>query len=428
MRSFLPVLILLLSTLLLKAQNYEATKNLIAMSQYTQAKEAIDRAMSNAAFISKAEAFIQKAAIYAGLAADPSRQGTTAADQLLAEADRAFKKYQEMDPEESLLSDVIYKPTPINIYAGFFASGYRDYEIKNWKPGFEKFKKVIEYSDMLAAKRIIGTDLDTNSILLAGITAEGAGLRDEAVKYYERLADLMISNPEYEGLYHFMVSYYAARNDLDKFEKYRIIGRKLYPNSQYFSYDKVDFAIGREPDLNKKIKALESILAADPSNEKANSILAGIIYDALNPVNPGPLPANAAELEAKMIALFKNEALLKPGDEAPWVSIGDHFIYKSIRLDAARQKAANAKSKTDELDRQYDSAYNAAREPYAKAAEIIAAKTELTPAQKQNYKKISGYLADIANYNKDKFKRNSAEWINYEAEEKKWNDAYQSVR
>ena len=88
-----------------------------------------------------------------GLATDPATKGTPAGDQLVMDADAAFNKYREMDPSMALLTDPIYQNAPINIYSALFSSGYKDYEAKNWQAGFQKFKKVVEYSDLLISKK-----------------------------------------------------------------------------------------------------------------------------------------------------------------------------------------------------------------------------------------------------------------------------------
>ena len=106
-----------LSVLSTKAQNYESIKNMVILQQYKKAKEELDKGMANAKFISKPEAFILKATIYAGLSTDAGTKGTATGDQLTTEADAAFAKYREMDPAMVLLKDAVYRNGPINIYS-----------------------------------------------------------------------------------------------------------------------------------------------------------------------------------------------------------------------------------------------------------------------------------------------------------------------
>jgi len=444
MKKILLVATLSLPAFFLQAQDYTPVKNLLALQQYKKAKEDLDKGMGNAKFASKPEAYILKTAIYSGMAADPATKGTPAGDQLLTEAEAAFKKYREMDPSLALLSDPVYQNGPIGIYSGLFSSGYKDYERKNWQEGAEKFKRVIEYSDLLISRKIITIAADTNSLLLAGITAENNKNNDDAAKYYGRVADLKVSGPDYEGIYRFLVRHYFSKKDMANFEKYKAMGVQLYPTSEFFTYDKADFAIGLEEDFNKKVKSLEELLAADPNNDKAYELLGEVIYDTLNSRKEGAVqPANAADLEKTMINAFTKAAALKPGSETPLLFTADHYITKSIKLsDEKDAHAAAMKTRTkpgaqpskedaakrDALDQQYVSLLESAREPYEKAVVILAKKENMTRLDKQQYKKAVGYLGDIYGIKKNRTKGNAADQAKFAAEEKKWNDLYATLK
>ncbi|MEP7319936.1 MAG: hypothetical protein ABI921_14370, partial [Panacibacter sp.] len=163
MKKFLLLATLSLPVLSVVAQDYSTIKTIATLQQFKKAKEELDKAMSNSKYASKAEAYILKTAVYSGLASDPATKGTPAGDQLLTEAEAAFKKYREMDPSLALLSDPVYQNGPINLYTTLFTAGYKDYERKNWAEGAEKFKRVIEYSDLLINRKIITIAADTNS-------------------------------------------------------------------------------------------------------------------------------------------------------------------------------------------------------------------------------------------------------------------------
>ncbi|MBC7946705.1 MAG: hypothetical protein H7Y42_02415 [Chitinophagaceae bacterium] len=444
MKKFLLLSTGLILAFAMQAQNYDVIKNLLILNQYKKAKDDLDKAWGNAKFVSKPEAYLLKATIYGGLAMDSATRLTPDAPRILAEAETAFAKYREMQPDVALLTDPIYKNAPINIYSSLFTAGYKDYEAKSWQAGFDKFKKVVDLSDLMIDKKIIQVAADTNSLLLAGITAENAGLKEEAVKYYSRMADMKAGGQGFEGIYRFLVNYYAVKKDNANFEKYKAIGKQLYPESQYFTYDKVDFAVGLEEDINKKIRSLEETLAADPSNQKATLLLGEIIYDTLNSRKEGAVqPSNAADLETKMVAAFIKAASFKADDEIPYLFIGDHFINKSIRTNDAREAHAAAMkartkpgtqaskediAKRDALDNEYANTLDAAREPYEKAAAIFAKKEKLSGQDKQQYKKVSGYLGDIYMNKKIRAKGKPADQAKYAADEKKWNDVYDTIK
>jgi hypothetical protein len=444
MKKFLVLSIVLLPAFFVQGQTYESVKTLLALMQYKKAKDELDKGMTNAKFASKPEAYIQKTTAYSGVAIDPVTKGTAAGDQLTTEAEAAFAKYREMDPALSFLTDPIYQNGVINIYSSLFSSGYKDYDNKNWQTGFEKFKRVVEYSDLMIAKKIINVMADTNSVLLAGIMAEKSNNLDDAAKYYTRIADLKVTGPDYEGIYRFLVRYYFTKKDMASFDKYKAIGKELYPKSEFFDYDKIDFTVGLEDDFNKKTEALEKTLVTDPNNAKANELLGELIYDTLHSRKADAvMPANAAELEKKMIAAFIKSGELDPASERPFLFLGDHYISKSITANDARDafdkelkartKPGTPLSKADQqkknsLDQDYNDALEAAREPYEKAAAVFAKKEKLGVQDKQQYKKVTGYLADIYTSKKERAKGNAADQAKYAAEEKKWNDVYSSIK
>ncbi len=444
MKKILSLTTICLLAIGVSAQNYEKIKNMLIVSQYVKAKEDFDKAITNEKFAAKAEAYILKSAIYAGLANADENRGNPTGDQLITEADQAFTKYKQMQPGLDLVTDLIYQNAPLHLYSGYFYSGYSDYNDDKFDAAFPKFKKAAEYSDLLIEKKLLDSPVDTNVLILAGLTAQQSNNKEDAAKYYKRLADNRITGNGYEDIYKFLVSYSFEAKDITGFEKYKALGKELFPGSEYFEYDRVDFAAGLAPDFTSKIKALEEILAQEPDNYKANQILAEIIYDTLNPTKEGAvLPANADELEGKMINAFKKSAAAKPDSEIPYLYMGDHFINKAVEVNDERQahvKDMQARTKPgtkaspedikkrDALDKKYGDALVKAQEPYENAADLFSKKQDLNLREKQQYKKVVSYLSDIFAYKKVQAKGNAAEQAKFAAEEKKWNDRYESIK
>jgi hypothetical protein len=237
---------------------------------------------------------------------------------------------------------------------------------------------------------------------------------------------------------------------MEGFEKYKKIGKEVFPKSDYFDFDKVDFAVGLVNTFQEKLKAIDEVLATDPTNFKANQVLGEIIYDTLNPRDEEGviLPENYNELEKKMVDAFTRSSKVKPEYEIPLLYIGDHYINKASRVDEKRNKhAQDMKARTkpgtmaskedvakrDALDKEYWDTMDGAREPYLAAASIFAdrvTKGELEARDKQQYKKVTSYLSEIYGLKKvmaNKAK-NLADKAKWEAEEKKWNDRYESIK
>jgi hypothetical protein len=445
MKKILSLITISLAALAAGAQNYENIKTLVALTQYQKAKEELDKSMGNTKFAGKPEAYILKTSIYGALSMDDTKKGSAEADQLTTDGDLAFTKFKEMDPSMALLTDPIYQNGPLNIYYSYYVQGYALYTAKKWDAAYVKLKKAVDYSDLLVSKKILPNPIDTNVLILAGVTAENSSTKEEAIRYYTRLADAKITGDGFESVYRYLVSYYFGKKDIANFEKYKALGKETYPKSEFFTFDKVDFAVGLQEKLDDKIKAVEEILATDPSNFKANQVMGEIIYDALNPKeDTDPLPANAADLEKKMIAAFTKAAASKPNYENPYLYMGDHFINKAVKVNEEREKhAADMKTRTkpgtmaskedvakrDALDKKYGEELVQAQEPYEKAAAIFAQKGTLEIRDKQQYKKAVSYLADIFAFKKIQAKnKKSPDAAKYEAEEKKWNDLWESIK
>jgi len=409
-------LTMLMLALFLHAQNYDEIKQNVMLNQYKKAKEDLDKKMSNAKFASKPEAYILKSTIYAAMAADSSVKDTPEGATLRAESEAAFKKYQEMEPGMELAKDAPYKNALINIYTNLFNLGYKQYENKKTAEAFETFKRVDQYSALLTQQKLLNTSLDTNVVILAAVTAETSGNKEEAAKYYSRLADAKVKGENFESIYRFLVTYYFSKSDMANFEKYKELGRQVYPESEFFTYDKTDFAVGLENSFDKKMKSLEDVLAKEPGNYKANLSLGQLIYDTLNPkIEGSPLPSNAAELEKKMVDAFNKAAEAKPDEALPYLVIGDYYVM----LQAEKVK---------KTDKKYGEFLEAGRVPYEKAAAIFASKSSLNGSDKQQYKKAAGFLEDIYNYKKEQAKGKPADVAKYTAEAKKWGDLYGSIK
>ena len=426
------------------AQSYDAAKNMLALNQPRKAKEEVDKGMANSKYASKPEAYILKTSAYSQLALDNAVKGTPEAITLTKDAEDAFAKYRQMQPDYALLKDPIYQNGPINLYSSLFTIGYKDYEKKAWAQSFETFKRVVDVSDFLIAQKLMSVTVDTNSLILAGVTAESSKNDDEAAKYYTRLAEIKLKDKEYESIYRFLVNYNFRKNDMVNFEKYRKLGKELYPQSDFFDFDKVDFAVGLQETLPAKIKAVEAVLATDPNNYKANYLLGGLIYDTLNSSAEGAaVPANYDELEAKMVSSLQKANEINPSAENPMIYLGGHYINKSKRINEDRKKhAAEMKARTkpgtaaskedvqkrDALDKAYAQALESTIQPYEKAAAIYAAKPTLTLREKQQYKYIAADLGEIYAYKKTQAKGKPADLAKFTAEEKKWNDLYDSIK
>lgn len=417
MKQFILCLGFLTLVFFVNAQTYDEIKQNLILGLNKKAKEDIDKRMGNAKFAGKAEAYILKASIYSALAADSSTRLTPEAEILRGESEAAFKKYQEMEPSLEQLKDPVYLNGLSRIYTNLFSVGAKQYDEKKWPEAFETFKKMDGYSPVLSQSKVLKSPLDTTVVIYAGITAEQSNQKDEAAKYYGKLADAKVSDPSYEAVYQFLVRYYFTKKDMENFEKYKGLGKELYPKNSFFTYDKTDFAVGLESDFNSKMKALEEVLAKEPMDYKANFSLGQLIYDTLtSKVEGAVVPANVEELEKKMVGALSAAGEANKEDYFPYLFIADYFVIV---------KAENVKNKDKKKYAEY---LEIGREPYEKVAAFFAKKTSLNGSEKQQYRKAAGLLEDIYNFKVEQAKGKPAEIAKYTSEAKKWGDLYSSIK
>ena len=362
------------------SQNYDPVKTLVMLNQLDKAKTDLDKSFTNAKYTAKPEAYILKTAVYASVSMMDGKKDTPAAVQLVEEADAAFTKYRELDPALSLISEPIYQNGIIMLYSNYYTFGYSDYNNKSYDKALEKLKKAILYSDLLIKQKVLTSSLDTNVLILAAITAETGGYKDQAADYYTKLADAKVGGEGYEGVYRYLVTYHFGKKNMEAFEKYKKIGKEVFPKSDYFDFDKVDFAVGLVNTFTEKLAAIDEVLASDPTNFKANQVLGEIIFDTLNPRDEEGmvLPANYNELEKKMIDAFTRSSKARPDYEIPLLYIGDHYINKATRVEEKRNKHAQEMkartkpgtmaskedvAKRDALDKEYGDTMEGAKDP-----------------------------------------------------------------
>ncbi|WP_300599786.1 hypothetical protein [Niabella sp.] len=418
------------------AQKYDPIKGALLTNNITEARKLYDKESANEKFFSKPEGYIIKSYILAVDALDSAKAGD--AEKNREAGLEAFNKYKELDPSMKDLD--AYKNAPYQLYASYFNSGVADINAKNYEGAYAKFKNVVDLSDLLIAKKInLPGPIDTNAVYYAGVLAETNKHMDEAVKYNTRLADLKITGPNYEQVYQSLVRYYAGKNDDANFEKYRKLGKELYPQSEFFTYNKLDFAIGGSSSFEEKIANLEKITAATPDDYKANLALAEAIYQKLDQAKEGEeKPANAAELETKMLNALKKAESLNPGEMQPVLLQGDHFMIKASAKEEemrnAEKEVDNKGAKATAADKQkfadakkaYVAEYALAAEKFEKAADALGKVQQLDNQQKRQYRVIAGYLAQYYFFiGQDATGANKAK---YNALEKKYDTLYKSMK
>lgn len=582
------------------SQSLESVKTVVMLGQMDKAKADFDKAAANPKFLAKPEAYALKTAIYAALSMTDQNRNTSTGHALALEADAAFTKYKSLEPELTKFSEeTIYQNGPINIYSNYYNQGLASYNEMNWNEAIPKLQKAIDYSDFLIEKKLLPFPLDTNLLILTGVVGERAKNGEVTTMAYGRLVDAKVTGTDFEGVYQYLVRYYFQNKDLANFEKLKTMGAQLYPESDFFKLDRLDFAVGLVDGFTDKLNALNNEIDSLPNNYKAHELRWSFIYDELatldedisevlskefteikleseGGVSKIPCKVNGLDLSfvfdtgAANVSISLTEAayMLKNGKMSPddivgtsnmqdakgEISVGyivnlkelivaDYILknvkativqtanaplllgqsamkqlgkfqldltnnllilskspdskdYESRRNEIIQQKedlrkikpqleetmlvslnkcskikpqevknflflgsyyvgkkeAANEArikhnedmqkrtkpgtkalpadiAKRDQLDKEYQQTLEMILEPYLGAAAIYSAKTQLDAREKQQYKNIAGYLAEIYETKKKRAPKDKpAEAAKWAAEEKKWNEVYESIK
>ncbi len=440
------------------AQKYDEAKSLMMLQQFDKAKESVDKNWTNAKYLTKPEAYILKAAVYAQVGSDPAKGD--AGKAMIEEADKLYAEYLVKDPKRTLVMDPAYTNAPIVLYTNYINQGIAQYNLKEYPKALELFEKSLYYSNFLNETGIAKLPLDTTGELLAGAAAQNIGDKEHdkiAMSHYKKLADARVAGDDGNTIYRFLARKSFDYDDIDGFNKYMALGKELYPNEEFYTFSEEDFLFSIEDPIEKR-KRIEKKLVVDPNNYKVQAAYGEYLFEQLNPKDlEAPLPEGSAEMEAQMVKAFEKAGEIEPENPGSYMNLANHFMNKSIRSNnvlASHQKMMRDKQKANtpepvkgkptpkppapdpadvekrkELTAVYENEITIAGGYYEKASNIYAKKSEISGMDKQNYRNAVSYLIDINKELKNAAIRDkkTTDETKYAAAEKKYMDLYSSL-
>ncbi len=137
-----------------------------------------------------------------------------------------------------------YKPMT-DIYSGYFTAGAASYNAGKYAEALAEFQGAIGALSFMSQKGWVKNAMDTTSTLYAGISAEKANKRDEAVIYYSKIVDsgiTKIGGNDMLDIYKWVADYYMQKKDEPNTAKYLALGEKTYPNDVFWYETELDIA------------------------------------------------------------------------------------------------------------------------------------------------------------------------------------------
>jgi len=414
MQKLLVTLLLAISCTGLFAQKLDDVQEKISKGKYDEAKEKIDKFLADPKNQTNANAWYYKGKIYAELARQDST-GTLSYDAG-KEAFEAFKKYQQMDPKNIMMT-LDQNVGLFQLYDINYNRGIKSYNQKDYATAYAKMKNAMDLEEYIAKKGYAYNGfsfpaLDTQLVNLTASSAYLAKKEDEAIPYFERIADAKVKEKEYREIYALLAQYYLAKNDQAKADKYIALGSQLYPDPDYW----VSLEFG-DPgkDTLKRLARYEQMLQKYPDNY-ALAMDYGIElfnYTYTFDKKPADYTARQEKTGKALAAALK----LNPNSAIGNFVMTQHVYNQIYDLEDAKRvvkgttpaDAAKRKDLTGKINLKYDEML-----PYAlKAYDLYSAETNMKSQDKVNLRKVTEALADYydekkmtdkANFYRDKMK------------------------
>ena len=399
MRKFIFTAVLFASGTALYAQNLDKVQELISKQKYAEAKDAIDKVLTDAKGQKNASAWYYKGVVYNELAKDSTQDlsayRTTAYD--------ALKKAQELDPK-NVMGELEQNWRLFDIYNYYLNTGIKNHNGKDYAAALSNYKNAIDVQQYINKKGFAYNNqtlpaLDTAVTLYAGSAAFMAKDTAAGIQYFSQLADAKVGGKDYMDAYQLLVDYYNRHGDQANADKYAAIGKQLYPESEYWVYYQLQDPALRA-DKTKLMAKYEEMLAKNPEN-------AGLSLDyaieLFNYAYSDPKPADYKEAQAKLDVAIKKAIDVNKSAEANYLMV-QNISNQIYDIQETQRAIKGTKPEDVKKKNAYTADINKKYEEMVKygetAVQQFSERTELKNVEKANYRSVLNQLANYYRYKK----------------------------
>jgi hypothetical protein len=389
------------------AQDLQTVQRYIASNDYLSAKKQIDSFFNDKKNINDAPAWYYKGRIYTEVV----RQHDLTNYGALQDAFYAYKRYQELDSKNKLmqLNDNV---DLFQLYDLSYNTGADYYNDKSYNLAFNHFKVALDVEEYISRKGFsfqgkTFPSFDTSLINLTGSAAYLAGREEDAIPYFEKLANAKINSGDYKGVYALLYRYYSKKNDQVKAIKYLSSGKELFADDEYW----IKLELGNVGEKERFIR-YEQLLQKYPSNF---NLVMDYAVELFNYVYADAKPSDFETRQTRLQSLLTKALSVDPNSAMANFVMSQH-VYNQVydmeeRLRDMKEdtQAEQAKKKTfsSKLDQKYEELLLYSSKAYDLYSQNINSES------KSNCRKLLGQL--IAYYQKKK----QGEKVNYYQEKLK---------
>ena len=384
------------------AQSLEDVEKYLALQRWDEAKGLVDKFLATEKNAKNAKGWYYKGYIYAELAKDQKYAGTN----IKMEALNAYKKYQELDPKNAMMKDN-QNVELFSLYNAYFDDAVSKYNLKKYDEAFQSFKNAMAVEQYVQGKGysfngFAFAALDTQLIQNTALAAYLAKKNDDAAFYYRKLADAKVGGENFQEVYQFLVEHFAEKGDKANKIKYLELGKKLYPQSDYWCDSELEEA-GAE--TKKRFAKYDEMIAGSCGSFAICYNYAAELFNYL--YTGDQKPADYIAMQGKLETVIKKAYAIKPGAEANLLMARHLYnIVFDIQDSITAIKGANPEDvkKKTALTAQLNKKYNELL-PYALAVEdLYGGKTGLKNKEKGDLKVALNLILSYWENKKDQAK------------------------
>lgn len=381
-------------------------RNYVLLGQFQKAKESVDKYLTVPKNAAKPEGWYYKGFVYNQLSKDSTKTIAQNAE-VKATAYESLKKYREMAPKAELLEEQTNSPL-FDLYVGYYSDlGVKAYLAKDPAAAFENFRKALEIHDYIYANNLTGNNgykfsaLDTMLTLYTAITANEAKMMDESTKYYKKITDAEIADPQFIDAYQVLADRYKAAKDKAAFADIIAKGKKLFPaNNEYWTAMEIEEAtdgVGK-PEIFTRY---EELMVKNPGNYTLPYNYGVELYRYI--YSDETKNVNTDEYKKKLPEVMDKAIKIKSTPEANFLLA--NFLYNnSIDIEEEARKIKGAKPEDIKKKKDMQAQAHVSRDqaiPYAETVITLHGTAEHKTSEKVNYKQSLVILKNIYEEKKD---------------------------
>ncbi len=374
------------------AQDFNDIKSQLDKGKYADARSKIDKVLTDPKNQKSANAWYYKGVVYGELAKDSTLKDM----DYRQESFTALKKYQELDPKNIMLL-LNQNANFFALYEGYFNQGVKDFNSKNYDKAFQNFTNGLQVKDYVHGKgyELNGFKfpvLDTQLVNLAGSAGMLAKKEDQAVPYFQKIADAKIKGDDFKDLYPILVDYFTKKGDSVNKNKYFAIGREVYPENPYWTQAKLAEA---GTDKSKRLAQFQELLKSDPTNSE---LLTDYAIELFNVTYGKEKPADYSKSQNDLSQALKSAIASNPSAAYANFIMTQHLSNQMYDMQQDYNKMKSTKpediKKKQALNKEIQSKSEEMFTYSTAAYQLYEKMPDMKPTDKANFKNLTNQLID----------------------------------